>query len=336
MTRFVVAVLLLVCCARPVAAAPDADAVRKAVEAVGGKITLSAGGEPVAIDLNDGNNPMKGKGGRNLKVNDAWLEHLAGVTTLKQLNLPNCDVHGPGLEQIAGHTKLERLGLTLTPVTDEHLVHLAGLVELESLSLASSQCNGTGFANLRSLTKLTDVNMHHTPANDAGIAAVAAMPNLKRLWVAHVHFTDAVAPSLSALKCLTRLGIGSSDKESSGKALAGIAQVPLTELELLDRQATDEAVSFAAAIPTLRMLGISYGPGVTDTAVDSLLKFPALEELKLGQTKITDSGLTRLAALKSLKTLRLTRSKQANQQSWTDAALEHLRTTRPDLTLDVK
>ena len=43
-----------------------------------------------------------------------------------------------------------------------------------------------------------------------------------------------------------------------------------------------EAVSFVAAIPTLRVLGISYGPGVTD------------------------------------------------------AAVEHLRTTRPDLTLDVK
>lgn len=83
MTRFVVAVLLLVCCARPVAAAPDADAVRKAVEAVGGKISLSPEGDPVEIDLYDGNNPMKGKGGRNLKVNDAWLEHLAGVTTLK-------------------------------------------------------------------------------------------------------------------------------------------------------------------------------------------------------------------------------------------------------------
>ncbi|MFM9196659.1 MAG: hypothetical protein ACKOWG_13140 [Planctomycetia bacterium] len=336
MTRFVVAVLFLVCCARPAAAVPDADAVRKAVEEVGGKITLSPAGDPVGIDLYDGNNPLKGKGVRNLAVNDAWLEHLAGVTTLERLNLANCDVHGPGLEHIAGLTKLKGLGLMLTPVTDEHLVHLAGLVELESLSLASSQCNGTGFAHLRSLTKLADVNMHFTPANDAGIAAVAAMPNLKRLWVAHAHFTDAVAPSLSGMKFLTRLGIGSSEKESSGKALAGIAQVPLTELELLDRQATDEAVSFAAAIPTLRMLGISYGPGVTDAAVDSLLESPALEELKLGQTKITDSGLTRLADLKSLKTLRLTRSKQANQQSWTDAALEHLRTQRPDLTLDVK
>jgi|688.fasta_scaffold05021_3 hypothetical protein len=48
------------------------------------------------------------------------------------------------------------------------------------------------------------------------------------------------------------------------------------------------------------------------------------------------AGLIRLAELKSLKTLRLTRSKQANLQSWTDTAIEQLRTTRPDLTLDVK
>jgi len=43
-TRLLVAVQLLVCCARPVAAVPDADAVRKAVEGVEGKITLSPEG----------------------------------------------------------------------------------------------------------------------------------------------------------------------------------------------------------------------------------------------------------------------------------------------------
>lgn len=336
MMRFVTTAVLTFLLGCPFAAtAAEPDVLTQIVE-IGGKIEFSAEGKPVAIDLYNGNNPLKGKGGRNTTVNDAWLEKLAGLTTLTKLGLANCDVQGPGLKHIAGLTKLEGLDLTLTPVTDEHLVHLAGLTELKSLGLASSQCNGTGFQRLHALKKLTNVNMHFTPANDAGLAAVAEMPNLERLWVVHAKFTDAVASSLGKHKHLKRLGIGSALNESSGKTLSQIAGVPLEELELFDKQATDEAVAFAAAVPTLRMLSISYGPTVTDAAIDSIVKLPALEQLKIGQTKITDAGLTRLAELKSLKVLSLTRSKNPKAQLWTDAALESLKKARPDLTLDVK
>lgn len=266
----------------------------------------------------------------------AVIALAAGATSLTALRLTNCDVHGPGLKHIAGLTKLDNLDLTLTPVTDEYFVHLATLTELQSLGLASTPCTGSGFTHLRDLTKLASVNMHHAPVTDAGLAAIAQVPNLKRLWVAHAAFTDAVAPSLTAFDRLERLGIGSFHKDSSAKALAGIAGMPLIELDLLDKQATDEAVAFAVEIPTLRRLGVSYGPAITDAAVASLLRSSALEEVQLGQTKITDSGLMRLAGLKSLKTLRLTRSPQAKAQTWTDAAIEHLEKTRPDLTLDVK
>ena len=60
--------------------------------------------------------------------------------------------------------------------------------------------------------------------------------------------------------------------------------------------------------------------------------------MQLGQTKITDPGLMRLAGLKSLKSLkrlRLTRSPQVKSQTWTDAAIEHLEKARPDLAIDV-
>jgi hypothetical protein len=98
------------------------------------------------------------------------------------------------------------------------------------------------------------------------------MPNLTRLWVAHAAFTDAAAPALAAFGRLERLGLGSFNKESSGKVLAGIAGVPLVELDLLDRQATDEAVAFAAAIPTLRRLSVTRNPAITDAAIEQARK----------------------------------------------------------------
>src|SRR5262249_5548708 len=47
---------------------------------------------PSAIDLYNGNNPLKGKGGRNEKVTDEWLKRLSSVTTLRKLDLANCAI----------------------------------------------------------------------------------------------------------------------------------------------------------------------------------------------------------------------------------------------------
>ena len=84
---------------------------------------------PTAVDLYNGNNPLKGKGGRNERVTDAWLERLSRVATLKKLDLANCAVQGEGLKHIAGLANLRELNLTLTPVSDDALRHLAGLTD---------------------------------------------------------------------------------------------------------------------------------------------------------------------------------------------------------------
>ena len=97
---------------------------------------------PASIDLYNGNNPLKGKGGRNERVTDDWLKRLSDVKTLRKLDLANCAIKGEGLRHIAGLSALRELNLTLTPVNDEALRHLAGLSELRVLGLASTQCTG--------------------------------------------------------------------------------------------------------------------------------------------------------------------------------------------------
>src|SRR5262249_38362960 len=161
-------------------------ALEAEVEAAGGKLIctpagpqwlyLATGDEgtevfdvPAAIDLYNGNNPLKGKGGRNETVTDDWLKRIAGVPTLRRLDVSNCAVKGDGLRHVATLSGLRELNLTLTPVTDDALRHLGGLTELRSLGLASTQCDGTGFAHLKGLKKLESVNFHFTPLNDAGL-----------------------------------------------------------------------------------------------------------------------------------------------------------------------
>ena len=202
----------------------DTLALEAEIQAVGGKLICTPSGPqwlylatgdigteifdvPAAIDLYNGNNPLKGQGGRNELVTDDWLQRLSGLTTLRKLDLANCAIQGPGLSQIAALSGLRELNLTLTPVTDDALRHLAGLTELRSLGLASTQCTGTGFAHLKGLHQLENVNFHFTPLNDAGLLAISQVPISERLWFAHTRFTDAGAAALKSQTTLKRCGI---------------------------------------------------------------------------------------------------------------------------------
>ena len=284
---------------------------------------------PTAIDLYNGNNPLKGKGGRNERVTDGWLQRLEGLTTLRRLDLANCAIQGDGLRHVGALTGLRELNLTLTPVADDALKHLSGLTELRKLGLASTQCNGTGFVHLKALRKLESVNFHFTPLNDAGLQAISQVPISDRLWFAHTHFTDEGAASLAALTKLKRCGIGSKEKDSSGEAVAALTKLPLEDLALLDNQATPAGVAHAAKIATLRKLDVSYAPTVTDESMSLVAQMPKLEEFKLGSAQVTDAGLQILATSKSLKRLTL-----SGMKGITPAGVERLKASRPELLID--
>lgn len=286
---------------------------------------------PSAIDLYNGNNPLKGKGGRNERVTDDWLKRLLGAATLRKLDLANCSITGEGLRHLAGLKGLRELNLTLSPVDDAGLKHLSGLVELRVLGLASTKCTGTGFESLKELRKLESVNFHFTPVNDAGLKAISAVPNSGRFWFAHTRFTDSGAAHLAAMTGLKRMGIGSSDKASSGAAVAFLTGLPLEDLALLDNQATPEGLAHAAKIKTLKKLDASHAPLVKDDSLALVAGMANLEEFILGSAGVTDAGLQVLASCKSLKKLTLSGTKAI-----TPAGVAALRKSRPDLTVETR
>lgn len=306
--------------------------ISAAVTSAGGKIELGSDG-PIAIDLYNGNNPLKGKGGKNEAVNDAWLERLSGLTTLRRLSLSNCAITNDGLRHIAGLTGLEDLNLTLTAISDTGLAHLARLTELRGLGLASSQCTGSGFAHLKGLRKLENVNGHFTPFNDEGLKAIAEVGVSGRLWLGHTHFTDEGARSFAMLKAMKTCGIGSKEKSSSGEAVAHLADLTqLQDLALLDNQATPEGIAHAAKITDLRRLDVSYAPNVGDASLKLLAAHPKLEELIIGGSAlITGEGVRALAESGSLKKLTLQGLKKVPED-----AVAGLKKARPSLEITLK
>ena len=323
-------------------------ALEAAIAEVGGKLICTPGAPqwltlatgdlgteifdvPTIVDLYNGNNPLKGKGGRNEKVTDEWLERLSEVSTLRRIDLANCALKGDGLRHLSHLTGLREVNLTLTPITDEALRHLAGLTELRMLGLASTQCTGTGFSHLKGLKKLENVNFHFTPLNDDGLRAITQVPISGRLWFAHTKFTDAGTAGLSNLKELKRCGIGSMDKSSSGESVAALAKLTLEDLALLDNQATPVGLAYAAKIATLRRLDVSHAPTVTDESLREVGLMQALEEFNLGSANVTDKGLMELAVSKSLKKISLTGLRLV-----TPAGIERLRKASPELQVEVK
>ena len=265
----------------------------------------------VSANLYNGNNPLKGKGGLNLAINDEWLARVAGLTTLTNLDVANCDVRGPGLKHIGTLKNLERLNFTLTPLTDLHLKHLAGLTKLRVFSFASAKCTGEGFAHLGALQAVENLNFHYTPVNDAGLKEIARLQHLERLEIVHTHFTDAGALHLAKMTSLRRLQIGSQD--ATGAAVASL--VPLTnlrELDLSDKQASTEGAKWAGLIPSLRVLRISGG-AIKDEGVRHLANLPQLETLLIAGTQITDAGLESLARVKSLRHLDIKGNKVSDE-----------------------
>ena len=285
----------------------------------------------VGVNLYNGNNPLKGRGGKNDLVTEDWLKRIAQFRTIRKLSLANCVLENDWMKHVGTMTNLTDLNLTLTAISDDGLQHLGSLTELRSFGLASAQCTGTGFSYLTGLKKLQNVNFHYTPLNDAGLKEIAKVGVSGRLWFAHTHFTDEGAKVLSTMTGLTSCGIGSKEKESSGEAVAALVNLPLVELSLLDNQADSAGLTHAAKIKTLKKLDASHAPQVEDAAFMAVAELPNLEEFKIGHAKVTDEGLQAFAKCKSLKKLSLSKLKNV-----TEEGVSNLRKARPELIIEVQ
>ena len=85
----------------------------------------------------------------NTLVNDADLEHLKGMTSLRELKLGSTEVTDAGLEHLKGMTSLQSLDLRVNEITDAGLEHLEGLTSLHTLDLRETLVTDAGVNELK-------------------------------------------------------------------------------------------------------------------------------------------------------------------------------------------
>ncbi|GDY10073.1 hypothetical protein LBMAG52_35590 [Planctomycetia bacterium] len=122
------------------------DQGRSLVDALSamGLVTFDAGGRPMAIDV------------AGTSFGDDELQHLAPLTSLRELHLAATRVTDRGMPHVAQLTNLERLFLAKCDVGDSGLSHVANLSRLRAINLYGTKLTSAG---LQHLTQLNDLRL---------------------------------------------------------------------------------------------------------------------------------------------------------------------------------
>jgi hypothetical protein len=257
------------------------------------------------------------------KVTDAGIRELAALPKLRSLTLMFMSLKGTGFETFAGHKSLAALDLMFVEgFTDEGAKHVAKITGLTKLNLGTgSKLTTAGVktivenhlpARFEFDKKLLDddllttlvakgwlygptpqgalekkpataaevkhLNLERSQVTDRGMRAVLGFTNITSLFLAETQITDETFKQLSAFKKLTYVSMGKTKVTAAG--LQGLADLPIRHLSL-------EGCDLSEHV--FRVIG----------------KIKSLEELWLGESKMSPAWIEHLGALPKLKDLNL-------------------------------
>jgi hypothetical protein len=132
------------------------------------------------------------------QITGTGIEQIAQLSHLEDLDLSeNSALFDNDIAPLAGMTTLRRLNLWRVALTDAGVAHLAGLVNLEWLNLDNTQLTDAGLKSLSGMQKLTFLHLGSTSISDAGLPELAGLKSLRDLKVTRTAVTQAGVAELS-------------------------------------------------------------------------------------------------------------------------------------------
>jgi len=281
------------------------------IEDLGGTVVRNAQGRTTGVSLRGtwvGDSDLKQLGGLpDLKTLDLSLSHISdqGMQELKdlpgitELNLYFAEyVTDEGIAALKGWKKLNKLNLHGTKVGDTGLEHIAGIATLESLDVGSTLMTDVGLERLTNLTNLKRLTMGGNELGDAGLQALRQLPGLvyldlsgrqgtdKNVWT--IAMADAGLEAVLTLKHLKEL------RFSCSFIGVGIEGKKLGEVSLLS--VTPKWLERMRSLSELEKLKVQGCNRIDDASVTSLTAMPALREVDLQGTSVTEKGAAALRA----------------------------------------
>jgi internalin A len=250
----------------------------------------------------------------------AWLAH---APNLVEIGLSKAEVHDKLALAFAALPRLRTIRLAATPITIAAIRKIVALPALRAVDLAATPIDDAACAQLIVHPELEELRLDDTQVTDACFGEQPS-PKLTELYVSRTAVSDRGARILDSLAHLTGLGLGAT--RITGATLERIGK--LTELRTLVLQAThtdqleqlgalhdlrrlyltatdldDAAFAAFANLRELRVLHVA-STRISDGSLDLLRSFN-LDELAIGETRITPGKLDAWPHLRTLSVLGL-------------------------------
>ena len=305
-----VSLLALGCARTPVAgnaskssggsSAPQDDAASiKALESLGAMLNKDGNGNVTSADF------------RGVEVSNDDLKSLAGLKSIRNLDLRDCAVTTAGIPAIEGLTSLKALRFSgksgKTDVTDDAMSSIGKLTNLKVLALdfLKFAAGADGLKQLSNLKDLEELYIGNTLVNDDSLEVIAAnFPKLKKLRVAASQVSDEGAKHIAKLSNLVELDVSENSLLFDTGLEHFAAMKQLKKLNCYRLQILGEPL---AVLTNLEWLNLD-NTNIDDFSLEYLKGMNKLTFLHLGSNSLTDEGLQHLTHLTNLKDLKVTRT----------------------------
>ena len=204
---------------------------------------------------------------------DDELAYLAGLKSLRILNLTGEYITAAGIGHLSGLTNLTTVYLNRTRVAS--LEPLRACTAIDSLGLAGTEIDDRGLATVAGFRKLKRLGLVDTRVTDLGLRHLTGLNMLIELDLEGCRISDEGLKSLSAMTRMSTLGLG-----RTGIGDAGLDRIKhmkqITFLFLNDTKVSDAGLAKLTNLASCRQIGLR-GTTVTDAGVAALkARYPTM------------------------------------------------------------
>lgn len=123
-------------------------------------------------------------------LNDAALDSLRNLRSLRFLYLWDSSATGAALEAVSELSQLEELDIERLPLDDTQAQHLSKLSQLQVLNIAGTNLGDEGLAAIAQLQKLRSLKVGGTRVTDKSATDLGTLRDLEYLDIYETDFTD--------------------------------------------------------------------------------------------------------------------------------------------------
>jgi len=235
------------------------------------------------------------------RITDQGMQEIRTLPGIVELNLRFAEyVTDEGLAAIKGWRRLKRLNVHGTKISDTTLEHISGITSLEEVNIGSAMITDIGLERLSALPNLKELTMGGNELGDAGLQALRQMPGLTYLdlngrqgtdsnvWA--IAMSDTGLDAVLTLKNLRELRFGCT---FVGVGIEGSRFATVSAMNITTRWL--ERIKSLSRLEKLKVQGCQK---VDDESLAVLAGFPALREVDLKGTSVTEKGLAMFRAAK--------------------------------------